>query len=79
MNLQQQRELLKRKLLEDRRKTNQAVTRLIGEERRAPLRNAKITDWINRFEQARNQPPKRILSCSSSVCHPSIRSKRSSL
>lgn len=75
MNLQQQRELLKRKLLEDRRKTNQAVM----EERRAPLRNAKITDWINRFEQARNQPPKRILSCSSSVCRPTIRSTRSRL
>lgn len=73
MNLQQQRDFLKRKLLEDRRKTNQAII----EERRAPLRNKMITDWINRFTKARSEPMKRILSCSSSVCPRTIRSMKS--
>lgn len=83
MNLQQQRDLLKRRLLEDRRKTVSSIVKDMAQERRAPLRNAMITDWINKFTKARTgadgEPAKQrtILSCSSSVCPRTIRSKKS--
>lgn len=79
MDIIQQKQLLQRRLLEDRRKTISSIVKDMAQERRAPLRNAMITDWISRFTKARLEPAKQrtILSCSSSVCPRTIRSKKS--